>query len=570
MGNGQKTKDWTDFWQHGGTVDEFRSLLDEAPIASGAKVVGSAAQAPDPAVPRVGRFSYKPVDINGAFVNGHLYYPTETYVAKRDEETGSFVERLETIVIRSDRTFHRALYAPAPPGTPLNKRVLKLTDGTIIEKEPHASPVRTWDFESIDDYINCRKTARPLPAIIKDVLAALQQAVYLPYDDDYVALAFAVPVTYVQSVFEAVPLLLLNGPMGSGKTQTGNVMAGLCANGTVIGQVSAASAARLIDETRGFVALDDVESIAAKAGKDMQANEFVQALKVSYNKHTAVKFWTDVKTMKTERLDFFGVKLLSNTLGADAILGSRMIRIQTQIMSVKDKKESKFRDFSVEELRNLHCLRNELHMWAFEHVDKVEEAYRKVYASKTDRQAEIAAPLRTIAGIVGDPELTAKLEACLARQHVQERSFNDDPVETLREAVRNLIKQGFDTVTVTHIQLEMRALLDANYGMSSTTEIPEWDRPEWIGRQLRSNNMVAGVLGRRRVYGKNLRLVQFTDWVLEEATHDENGNVVCITEKKEPEAFCQGCHSCAYRNAGCTLQVLRARDEYHKAKSAAN
>jgi DNA primase len=32
-------KDWTDFWQNGGYIEVFRSLLDEAPVASGTKVV---------------------------------------------------------------------------------------------------------------------------------------------------------------------------------------------------------------------------------------------------------------------------------------------------------------------------------------------------------------------------------------------------------------------------------------------------------------------------------------------------------------------------------------------------
>jgi hypothetical protein len=562
-------KDWTDYWQNGASIEEFRALLDVAPAASGAKIV-SEAQLANPAGPSIGRFSYRPVDINGAFVGGHLYYPTETLVTKLDEESHQVVERLETIVIRSDRTIHRSHYAPAPQGTPLAKRVLKLSDGTIIEKEPRASAAHTWDYESIDDYLNSRKTARPLSAVLKDILAALQQAVWLPYEEDYTALALAVPVTYVQAVFESVPLLLLNGPAASGKTQTGNAMAKLCANGVVIGQVSAASAARLIDETRGFVVLDDVESIAAKAGKDAQMNELVQALKVSYNQHTAIKVWTDIKTMKTERLNFFGVKLLNNTLGADSILGSRMIRIQTRRMP--EGMKSNVRDFAVEDLRKLDRLRNELHTWAFENVGLVAKTYRLVYANKTDREAEIAAPLRSMAQICDDPELTAKLEACLARQHMQERSFDDNPVETLKEAVRNLIRQGFDTVTITHLQLEMRALLDANYGQSSTTEIPEWDRPEWLGRQLRSNDLVADVaLGRRRVYGKNLRLVRFADWVIEDTSHDGNGNLVQIGGKKEPEAFCQGCQSCAYRNAGCDLMVLRAREESrHKTVSAVN
>ena len=554
-------KDWTDFWQQGGTAEGFSKLLDDAPVASGAKVEEPTSG--KTAVQRVGRFSHRPVDINSAYVDGHLYYPTETHVVRKDDETGLVVERLETIVIRSDKTIHRAVYAPAPPGTPMHKRVLKLTDGTICEKEPNASSLRTWDYDSIRAYLEGKRQARPLKAIVGEIIAVLRQAIWLPYDEDYVVLALTVPVTFLQVVFESVPLLLMNGPAGSGKSQTGNTMAKLCANGVVIGQVSAASAARLIDETRGFVVLDDVESIAAKAnGKDVQATEFVQALKVSYNKHTAVKYWTDVKTMKTEKLDFYGVKLLSNTLGADAVLGTRMIRIQTRKMP--DGMKSNVRDFDHEDLAKLRVLRNELHSWAFQNVADVDRVYREVYENKTDRHAEISAPLRTMARLVGDSAIAAQLETALARQHINTQAISDDPVETLKEAVRNLIKAGYETVTLTHLRLEMRALLDANYGQELTNSVPEWDRPEWLGRQLRSNDLVANEdLGRKRFYGKNLRLVRFSDWVVEDvvATHDEAGNPVYAKPDKVPEAFCQGCRACPYRAAGCELQELRLKEE---------
>jgi hypothetical protein len=116
-------------------------------------------------------------------------------------------------------------------------------------------------------------------------------------------------------------------------------------------------------------------------------------------------------------------------------------------------------------------------------------------------------------------------------------------------------------VTITHIQLEMRTLLDANYGITHTTDIPDWDQPEWIGRQLRSNDLVADVnLGRRRIFGKNLRLVRFAQWLLEEVLKDEAGNAIPMVTKP-PDAFCQGCASCAYRNAGCPLQTLRIQED---------
>ena len=554
-------KDWTDFWQNEGSIEHFKNLMGDAPVASGVNVEINNPQDGRP-INRIGRFSHRPVDINSAYVGGHLYYPTETHVVKRDEETGFMVERLETIVIRSDRTIHRATYAPAPTGTPLHKRVLKLTDGTVIEKEPKASALHSWDFESINGYLNRKNKNRPLKEIINDVLGVLKQSIWLPYPEDYVVLALTVPVTFLQTVFESVPLILMNGPAGSGKSQTGNTMAKLCCNGVVIGQVSAASAARLIDETRGFVVLDDMESIAAKAGKDMQANEFVQALKVSYNKHTGVKYWTDIKTMKMEKLDFYGVKLLSNTLGADSILGTRMIRLQTRKMP--DGMKSNVRDLSPEDVVNLHALRNEMHCWAFENVTKVDKVYRQVYENKTDRHAEISAPLRTMARIVDDTELSSQLEVALARQHINAPALNDDPVETLKDAVRNLIKSGYETVTLTHLRLEMRSLLDANYGQELTNSVPEWDRPEWLGCQLRSNDLVVNTdLGRKRFYGKSLRMVKFSDWLIQEvvATHDEHGNPVYAKPEKQPEAFCQGCNGCPYRAAGCELQDLRINEE---------
>ena len=111
--------------------------------------------------------------------------------------------------------------------------------------------------------------------------------------------------------------------------QMGRAMARVCSNAYVCGQSSAAAIARFIDESRGFVVLDDMEGIGGRGG---QFSELVQALKLSYNKATAVKMWTDVKTMRTQLLDFYGVKMINNTRGVDSILGSRMLRVQTRRM----------------------------------------------------------------------------------------------------------------------------------------------------------------------------------------------------------------------------------------------
>lgn len=162
----------------------------------------------------------------------------------------------------------------------------------------------------------------------------------------------------------------MNGAAGTGKSQTGVAMANICCNGSVIGQVSAASAARHIDAARGFVVFDDLEGIASKGGKDGQFNELVQALKVSYNKHTAEKIWTDVKTMKTQRLNFYGVKLISNTAGVDDILSTRMLRIQTR--HIPDSEKGLIKTLVAEDYRKIHNLRQELHAWAFKNCREIE------------------------------------------------------------------------------------------------------------------------------------------------------------------------------------------------------
>jgi hypothetical protein len=108
-------------------------------------------------------------------------------------------------------------------------------------------------------------------------------------------LTLLVPVTFAQAIFQSVPLVLVTGAPGTGKSALGKAMIKICANASLVGQTSAAAIARLIDETKGFVVFDDLESIGRKKGREApQFTELVQALKLSYNQETSWKTWTDV------------------------------------------------------------------------------------------------------------------------------------------------------------------------------------------------------------------------------------------------------------------------------------
>lgn len=552
-------KDWADFWQAGGNVEEFEQLLRDAPVVSVKVKDGD----PDEAEAiGYGRFAYKPISINGAFNNGHLYCAVQILsrsvdIEKRQDgqEVVKDVERLETVVIRSDRTVHSTVMVPAPAGTPDKYRVRRLTDGTLIDREPTPNKYGTWSWPSISAYLNCKSKTRRLALILHDIEEHLRSSVWLPYDEDYTILTLTVPVTYAQAIFDSVPLIFLNGPKGSGKSQTGRAMARVCANAYICGQSSAASIARFIDASRGFVVLDDLEVIGNKGG---EFTELVQALKLSYNKDTAVKLWTDVKTMKTEMLNFYGVKMINNTQGADRILASRMLRIQTR--EIPERLRQEFADLKPTESRKLQELRDELHTWTFENVAKIDEAYRRLYPKGSDRSDEITAPLKVMAELSGDECLISRFKLALTRQ--EQRAFNaDDPEEVLREAVKVLIGQGYNLFSITHLVLEMRNLITHNYGKSYQNEIPEWARPEWVGRMIRTLDLLdpdTTKHKRERVWGANLRFYPFRHGYVEEVRAEYTAKGIELPlEPTEPTSFCQSCESCPYSTLECEIMPRR-------------
>lgn len=542
--------DWTDFFKRDSCIEEFLSLLEEAePISLDVKEEDNLSE---------GRFNVAPVDINGAYLNKKMYYPVQTLVRQKqtdDYQNTYYVERYETVVVRSDATVHKAVMSPAPKGTPDSERVIRLSDGTLIRSAPKPNEFGTWNWSSINDYLNGRTRVRKTEDLFKDIQQILKKSVWLPVQEDYVVLALTVLATYVQNIFESVPLLFLNGPAGSGKSQTGIIMSKLSCNGTVIGQVSAATAARHIDAARGFVVFDDLEGIASKGGRDSgQFSELVQALKVSYNKHTAEKIWTDVKTMRTERLNFFGIKLISNTSGADDILSTRMLRIQTRHMP--DSEKGTIQKFGVNEFKRIENLRQELHTWAFKNCVYIDDLAAQSN-EKSGRFDEIALPLRVIAKLVSN-ECEKELEVALAKQKtvVVETS---DPIETLKEAAKNLIKEGFIQFTITQVILELRTLLDENYGAGMTNEIPEWQRPEWVGRQLRTLGLLESKdLGRSSIFGKRLKIMQFNDYAVNEVINELGA---AIDNYRDPFDFCKGCQTCVYANSTCELRPQRLQQE---------
>ena len=564
----ERGKDWTDFWQNGGTTTDFKALLAEA------KLINEEINLDSEASSKPGRYDYKPIDIATAFHRGHLYYPVRTLSNSleliKDEDSNSepkLVTRIETVVVRSDRTVHAVREEPAPKGTPPEERVLRLTDGTLIESRPKASIYATWSWPSINAYREGKCRFRDLGTILKEINTYLRQSVWLPYDCDYELLTLLVPVTYAQAIFQSVPMILVVGPPGSGKSALGRAMGRICANAASVGQASAAGVARLIHETKGFVVMDDLESVGARSGKDIpQFNELIQALKLSYNKETSWKIWTDVsRGMRVERLNFFGVKMINNTTGADNILGSRMLRVQTR--KIPDDLKGSLGVHEDVDASRLGHLRDELHTWTFEHVALIDDTYKQLFPQPTDRATEIAAPLSVFSVIAGDESLSRGLDQVLIKNR-QSVADPDDPIEVMKEAMKRLVKDGYKEISTTHVVLEMKTLVDQNADRHLTNEIAKWEDPAWVGRQLRTHDIIdANSPGARQwLFGKSLRIYPIKNHFLVEVLNGQDG-LISENTRRTPVDFCGGCAHCRYRIAGCPIMESRLEVEKQKGRT---
>lgn len=568
-----KGQSWTEFFLTGGTGGQFVELLKSAPVLSSPVPVSGGI--PD----QLGEFAVNPVNINGAFVNGFLYYPFTVerremeQVERRGRESARrLVTSYITKIVRSDGAVLDIVKLAAPRGTPHERQVLALTDGTRIEKEPQPSYYATWQLDSIQAFITAMQGKRPAPhrplgTLLADVITHLRRSVWLPHDEDYAVLALYVTLSFVYQVFEAIPLIMVRGEKGTGKSELGDAISRVSCNATIIGQGSAASLIRLLNEARGLVVLDDLESVG-RILEDTAFGDINQMLKLGYKKRTGRKAITD-KNGKTTVFDFYGPKVINNTRGSDSILGSRMLHIQTRRIPDTLRRDMQLTGSEPEELMQL---RNELHAWGMAEAELVYERYTLLLNTKRDRQSEISAPLRAIAQVSGDENIQALLESALDRQCTRRRQI-ESPAELLKEAIDSCIRRGAtEQLAASQILLELRLLADENPSEWSNQSPAVWLKPVWMGHQLRALGVrdIQQKVRRVRLYGVITRVYKLRAGYVREvlddnATVGEFQSALC-----EPLAFCEDtlCSKCPYdKVCAMTIRGLKTGKRLNRGKS---
>ena len=550
-------KDWTDFFKAGRTVNQFTELLKNAEQMTTCKLEKTPNNLADYKAGNT--YAYRPVDISGAFVNGHLYYPVIAHEVGVDPQTGLMGHARIIKIVRSDRKVmgYRALPMLRRPGA-LDEPIYALTDGTIISSIPKVPPNPSWDWDHIQSWINGDKKTRSISEIIEDLEMIIRSQIWLPHDDDYLILALVLVVTYVQNVFDAVPLVLATGEAGSGKSQLGEVMSKLGANGIILGETSAATITRTLDETRGFLVLDDVEKITkVMKGGNLQTDDFLQILKVSYKQSTASRAVTDTKSMTVRNLNFYGVKFMTNTSGIEDILGTRTISIQT-----RKARTGSFRADELD-LERLELLRAELHEWSMNTATELHGHYKK--HPTTNRPLEITAPLRAIIDASGRAEWQEHIDRLVERLNLEARAV-DSPTAVVKEAAHRLVKTGYQSFFVEHVIMEMTTLVPENYMKEHTTDIPEWRQNEWVRNQLHQLGYIPRSTNKRaRPYGRSrlMRLYPVNAMLIEEVDHESPGVLDELDQLHDGATFCKRfgrCMECPYSDIYCEIRAKSSKN----------
>lgn len=500
--------------------------------------------------PTVERMGYDPVNIGSAFHDGKLYYPVQTLVrTEAFTESGHkrHSEQVDVVVVRSDRTLLNVQESEDAEGK--RSGIIRLTDGTLLQKRPTASPYASWAWDSIQGYLQGDYQPKSITTLAGRIHKHLMSRVWLPDEDDYWLLTCAAITSYIQAIFDAVPLLLLSGAHGTGKSELGAGMTEVSCNAVMIGQSSPSTMLRVMDGARGLIVIDDLESVGVKGGAPGKEkfSEMVQLLKTSYKKISATKIVTNTRR-KTEVMNFFGVKIISNTKGVDAILGSRMLHIATG--SIPKPHIGLFLARQGLASDELLSLRSDLHVWAFDNVKAINDAYQETVKGSAERDEEISAPLRVVASLIRIPAAQESLERALSNQ-ANRKQTHASVEEALRVVMDKLVMEGATQVSIVEISLRLRRMMGVKVDPKKKLT---WMQSEWISKKIRALGYVGESAGRKNLYGFQMRIVN----IAKEKRFELQAFAL---DKRDPFAFCSGCVSCPYKSHGCEILPYRVAKE---------
>ncbi|MFG6546370.1 hypothetical protein [Sulfitobacter sp. 1A13730] len=510
------------------------------------------------------------ININGAYHAGHMYYPfqvrrVKTMQRREDRGDGSFkmvpykTSFYQTRVVRSDGVTLDIQVAPAPRGVEEEDRAIMLDDGTEILAIPRPREFSTWKWPNISQFVKDMEAGddphRPLPEIVANLRSYMRKVSWLPNETDYDLIAAYVVVSYCYNAFDAIPMILLNGEKGSGKSSLAEAIADLSFNGQMLGGGSEKAFIRAVNQGRGLLVLDDLESVGRRGNRDGGYGDINQILKVSYSKATGVKSVVDQNGV-SRTLYFYSPKVITNIQGIDAVNATRMYQILCRPMPQDIAVSGRIRgaDAAISE-----PLRQELHAWGMANIHDAHMRYREKAASRSGRAEQIAAPLRVIADMTGDKEFIDAVDSAISRLSAG-RGDATTAEDLVAQAVTEVIEKGArELISLAQVRVELALIPEARI-LEPAHQVPSdlaaLQDHNALGRMLRTLGIRLPKEGPRvRLSGQLMRCYhldpEIVQAVLAKATEEKRAVLAPykgVDRKRLGVSFCDNttCTRCPY------------------------
>jgi hypothetical protein len=359
---------------------------------------------------------------------------------------------------------------------PLNgERMITVGGRPVILRDPPARLPGSarWAWADIQAY---RQGDAPPPTeVLRGTERLLDEYVDFRDAGTSTVLALWVMGTYLYPVFEAYPYLALQGPKGSGKTKTLDILAKLAFNGRVSSSLSPASLFRVVQATRGMLGIDEAERLSDF--RDPLAGDLRLLLNAGYKRGSpAIRCEGDEH--RVTEFEVYGPKAIASIRGLEDVLESRCIRV-TMLRTTGPKGNRLVSETGEDWAKARHGL----YCFALQHFREVREAYLRGVGADglNNRQAELWRPLLAIAAYLDHLGMEGLLQQVqeYARRNAEQAEEDglDDERRALLLALHSLAEKGKEQVMPKEIKEAMAAFMEDEEHAAI--------KPSWIGYRLR-------------------------------------------------------------------------------------
>ena len=191
-------------------------------------------------------------------------------------------------------------------------------------KEITNAPTHQWKKVHLKKFIDGERSV-DLGMLFDDIKKSFEEYVY--FDEPHMCefMTLWTMGTYLHPIFPAYPMVLVNGPKGSGKSRMTLTTARMAFNSCTVGDPTSATIFRQIDDQRSTMIFDEMEWLSKK-----DANSSISdLLKFGYKKGFRVsRCMFNGKNPYVVHYDVYSPKMFTNIKGMEDVLGDRTIMVQ--------------------------------------------------------------------------------------------------------------------------------------------------------------------------------------------------------------------------------------------------